>query len=113
MSRAEEIIQKYTQQQIWDKFEQLPEKVQDVMMSPASVKVIADIAKTNGIPQKTSQIIRYVDFILFGIIPITLFKETLEQELSITGDLAKKLALEIRDKIFMEVKDELRKIHNL
>ena len=51
--------------------------------------------------------------ILAGIVPITLLRETLEEELQIDEERARKIAMEIRDKIFMQVQDELRKIHNL
>lgn len=113
MSRAQELSQKYTKEQLWDKFDALPEKVKDVILAPKNLGAIYSIAKENNVLDKVDSILRYVDLILAGIVPITLLRETLEEELQIDTDRARKIAMEIRDKIFMQAKDELRKIHNL
>lgn len=113
MSKAQELAQKYTREQLWEKFDALPEKVKDVILAPKNLEHIYFIAKENNILDKVDAILRYVDLILAGIVPITLLRETLEEELRIDTERARKIAMEIRDKIFMQVKDELRKIHQL
>lgn len=113
MSKAEELAQKYTSAQAWEKFDTLPEKVKDVILAPKNLETIYFIAKENNVLDKVDAILRYVDLILAGIVPITLLRETLEEELRIDMNRARKIAMEIRDKIFMQAKDELRKIHNL
>jgi len=113
MSRAEQIIQQYTQEQIWGKFDLLNGKLQVILLDPRTVDTLEEIAQNNGVPNKSGKIVRYATFILGGIIPITLLRETLEQELNISTESARKIATEIRDKIFMGVAEELRKIHGL
>ena len=113
MSKAQELSQKYTKEQAWEKFDALPEKVKDVILAPKNLEAIYGIAKENSVLDKVEVILKYVDLILAGIVPITLLRETLEEELRIDQERARKIAMEIRDKIFMQAKDELRKVHNL
>jgi hypothetical protein len=114
MSKAEALAQKYTKEQLWSKFDTLPEKVKGVILDPKTVVVLDGIVKENGVPiERGIKLARYVDFVLAGIVPITLLRETLEEELQIDEDRARIIATQIRDKIFMQVKDELRKIHKL
>lgn len=113
MSEAEQLAQKYNKVQLWEKFDALPEAVKDVIFSGKTPDIISDIAKSNGVSEKANDLERYIQLILAGIVPITLLRETLEEELRIDTDRARKIAMEIRDKIFMQAKDELRKIHNL
>ena len=114
MSKAEELAQKYTKEQLWEKFDALPEKVKDIILAPKTVELLDSIVKENGVPMERGiRLARYTDFILAGIVPITLLRETIQEELQIDEERARKIAMEIRDKIFMQVQDELRKIHNL
>lgn len=113
MSKAEELSQKYTADQLWKKFDALPEKIRDVIFDEKTPDIIAGIAKSNGVIEQANNLERYIQLILAGIVPITLLRETVQEELQIDEGHARKIAMEIRDKIFMQVKDELRKIHNL
>lgn len=113
MSKAQELAQKYTNEDAWKKFDSLPENVKDAILAPKNVDAIYSIAKENNILDKAGDVLRYVHLILAGIVPITLLRETLQEELQIDENRARKVATEIRDKIFVQVKDELRKIHNL
>lgn len=113
MSKAEQIIQKHTREDLWKRFDTLPEKIKDLILSEKILDEIDIIAKRNGIPPEKNTIARYVHLTLAGIIPITLLRETLEEEFGISTDQARQVAVEIRDKIFMQVRDELRKVHGL
>ena len=97
-----------------DFFEVAPESVKDAVLAPESIDVLDEIAKKYGLTKEQYRKMgRYVDFVLVGVVPIKLFRETLEEEMEVDTETARKIAGEIRDKIFMKVKDELRKIHGL
>ena len=113
MSKASQIAQQYTQDQFWKVFDKLPEKIQDALLSSQTFDTVNAIAKSNGVPNRATRIIYYVDLILMGIVPITLLRETIQEESGIREELARKIATEIRDKIFMPVAEELRQIHGL
>jgi len=114
MSKAEELAQKYTKEQFWEKFDTLPESVKDVIFASKTIDILDDIIRKNGVPPENAiKLARYVDLILSGIVPLTLLRETIEEELRVDEDRARNIAMEVRDKIFMQVKDELMKIHNL
>lgn len=113
MSKAEEITKKYSEEALIKKFNALPQKVQGVITGGQVLDALRAIAQQNNVPDKFPRLRRYTMLVLSGVVPITLLRETLEQELQITEAHARKIAMEIRDKVFMQVKDELRKIHNL
>ena len=113
MSKAENTIKKYSAQELTKRFDELPKKLAETIVSQQTLDVLRSVAQKNAVTQYTPKILRYTTAILFGIMPITLFRETLEKELQIDEERARTIAIEIRDKIFMQVKDELRKIHGL
>jgi hypothetical protein len=105
--------EKNDNEQFWNVFNKLPQNIKDIISDPATVDIIEEIATANGVEVKTSKIIRYVDLILSGVMPITQLRESLEDELKIDQDHARKIAVDIRDKIFKQVQDELRDLHGL
>ena len=114
MCEAEKIAQKYTKDQLWDKFDKLPERVRDVILAPKTTEILDNIIKKNGVSEERGlKLVRYIDFIRAGIVPITLLRETMQEEFQIDEGHARKIAEEVRDKIFMQVKKELHEIHKL
>ena len=113
MSRAEDIVKKYSKEELVKKFDALPKQLQDITTGQQVLDALRSIAQQNNMPDKFPKLRRYTMLVLSGIVPITLLRETLQEELQIDEERARKIAMEIRDKIFMQVKDELRKIHNL
>ena len=92
----------------------LPESVRTTILAPKTLDTLYAIGENNKLTQeKVDKLVRYTDVILAGIVPIKLFRNTLQEELQLDEDTARKVAMEVRDKIFMAVKDELREIHNL
>ena len=114
MSKAEQLVKQYTKDQVWEGFDALPESVKDIIMAPKTLDVLSSIGRANGLPEeKIHKLGRYTDLILSGIVPITLFRETLEEELSLDTETARKIATDVRDRVFAQVRDELIEIHKL
>lgn len=103
----------YTKDQIWKNFAALPETVRDLMFSPEAGDAIYSIAKRNNIGDKARELHFCTDLILSGVAPITSFRNLIENELQLDQEHARIIAMEIRDKILMQVKDDLRQIHGL
>jgi hypothetical protein len=113
MGKAEDTIKKYSDQELAKRFNELPKKLTGAIVSQQTLDALQSIAKENAVAKDYPKLLRYTTAILFGIVPITLLRETIQEELQIDEERARKIAMEIRDKIFMQVQDELRKIHNL
>jgi len=113
MGKVEDTIKKYSDKELAKRFDELPEKLTAIIVSQQTLDTLQSIAKENAVAKEYPKLLRYTTAILFGIVPITLLRETIQEELQIDEKRARKIAMEIRDKIFMQVQDELRKIHNL
>jgi len=113
MSKATELAKKYSEEELIKKFDALPEKLRGVLLATKTLDTLGSIAKENDIAKNFEKLRRYTILVLAGVVPITLLRETLQEELQIDEERARKIATEIRDTIFVQVKDELRKIHNL
>jgi len=113
MSTATESTKKYSKEELIEKFDALPEKLKGVVLAPETLDKIRDIAEKNDVAKNSDKLRRSTILILAGVVPITQLRQTLQDELQINEDRARKIAMEVRDKIFMEVQDELRKIHGL
>jgi hypothetical protein len=103
----------YKKMDMWRKFSDLPEKIQKTIFSSETAATLISISIENRITDKIEKLNFSVNLILSGVVHITSFRQTLQDELQLDEDNARKIAIEVRDKIFMGVKDELRKIHNL
>lgn len=103
----------YKETDIWRKFSVLPEKIQGVIFSSETATALASVVIDNGITDKLEKLSLCTNLVLSGIVHITKFRQLIQDELQIDEEHARKIAMEVRDKIFMGVKDELRKLHNL
>lgn len=101
------------QEQYLQKYNQLPRNLQNTMISYESANVIYETAEKEGILPQVSIIAEIAGDVMMGLVPITQFRQKIQDELGITEEKARRIAGAIRDKIFMQVKDELRKIHGL
>jgi len=113
MSQAENIVKKYSKEDLVKKFDALPKQLRDLATGQQVLDALRSIAQQSNMPDKFPKLRRYTMLVLSGIVPITLFRETLQEELQIDENRARIIATQVRDKIFMQVKDELRKIHKL
>lgn len=96
------------------RFKSLPESLRNFIVSKDRIIAMSQIVKIYNLSDEKAKIFKRVTTqVLAGIIPITKYKETLERELNIDIYSAHKIATEVRDKIFAQVTDELRKVHGL
>lgn len=101
------------EEEIWKKLKDLPESIRGVLFAPQTTDALYTIAEDNNLVEKIETLELSMNLVLSGAVHITKFRETLQKELQIDENRARIIATEIRDTIFVQVKDELRKIHNL
>jgi len=103
--------QKYTSEQFWKLYEKLPQELKDALFAEETGNNIYDTCKRNGIEENLEEVVEYVGQVLVGVLPPDEFQETLEKEMGIEKDLAKKVAQEINRFIFYPVKPLLEELY--
>ena len=103
-----------TPKQWWQFYEKLPEELKRAVFSEEAAKNIYDICERNEIDiDLMPEVSRYVGRVLIGILPPDDFQETLEKELKIEKDIAKRITHEINRLIFAPVKESLSKVYKI
>jgi hypothetical protein len=103
----------YTKEQLRKLYLELPEELQEAIFSLETVDSLYDICERNDITEnkQISEIARWTGQVLLGILPLDEFQKTLEKEVKLKKDLAKKVIREINRFIFYPVKSSLEEIY--
>ncbi len=101
------------QEQFLEKYNQLPKNLQEALISRESARLIYEAAEKEGVLPGVSRIAEVTGDVMMGFVPITQFRQKIQDGLGINEEKARRIAAVIRDKIFMGVADSLRKIHGL
>jgi len=96
-----------------ERYDKLPPDVQEAMIAMESANIIYETAKSEGLLPKVSHLAEITGDVMLGILPITKFREAIQSGLGIEEEKARRIAQNIRDKIFLKIADSLRRIHKL
>lgn len=105
------MAEKYTRKQFWQLYEKLPQELKDAIFAEETGNDIYDICKRNEIVENLDQVVEYVGQVLLGVLPPAEFQETLEREMKLKKEKAKKVAQEINRFIFYPVKSSLEEVY--
>lgn len=104
---------KYTKEQFWKLYRNLPQELQDALFSEETGDNIYDICKRNEVEENLGEIVDYVGQVLIGILPPEEFQNTLEKELKLKKEVAKEIFHEINRFIFFPVKENLAVLYKI
>jgi len=104
---------KYTPEQFWKLYEKLPQELKDALFAEETGDNIHDICERNGVLENLDQVVDYVGRVLVGLLPPDDLQETLERELEIDKERAKKIGQEINRFIFYPVKAYLEELYKI
>jgi len=104
---------KYTSEQFWKLYEKLPEELKDALFAEETGNNIFEICRKNEIGDDLDQIVEYVGQVLVGVLAPEDFQKTLEKELNIGKDDAKKITQEINRFIFYPVRPALEQLYKV
>jgi len=104
---------KYTSEQFWKLYEKLPQELKDALFAEETGNNIYDVCKRNEVEENLDQIVEYVGQVLVGVLPPDEFQTTLEKELNMEKEVAKKVAQEINRFIFYPVKPLLEELYKI
>jgi len=105
--------EEYTKEQFWKLYEKLPQELKDALFAEETGDNIHDICERNGVLENLDRVVDYVGRVLVGLLPPDDLQETLERELEIDKERAKKIGQEINRFIFYPVKAYLEELYKI
>ena len=99
-------MEKISQDKLRAIYKTLPDNLKDAIFSGETADAIWNICKLHDV-DKTSSVAKIVGRVLMGLLPPKMLTETLQDEMSLNEDIAKKIGMEIEHFIFNAVKNEL------
>ncbi|MEA3453210.1 MAG: hypothetical protein U9Q96_02675 [Patescibacteria group bacterium] len=99
-------MEKISQDKFWAIYETLPNSLKDVIFSEDTADAIWNICKLNDI-ENASSVAKIVGRVLMGLLPPKMLIAMLQDELSMSDDVSKKIGMEIEHFIFNAIKKEL------
>jgi len=104
---------KYTSEQFWKLYRKLPEELQGAILAEETGDTILDVCKRYEIMKHHFDMIEYIGQVLTGVLPLDEFQETIEKELKLKKEIAKKVAGEIYRFVFYPVKESLEELYKI
>lgn len=105
---------KYLPEQIEKILQNLPEELKEAVFSMETADAIWEICSRQGVlDERMTKIAECVGYVLMGLLTPEDFQETLEKEVKLKKDTAKKLAQEINRFIFYPVKPALEQLYKM
>ena len=102
----------YPKEQLWKIYEKLPEELKEAIFSEETAESIGKICQENEVQEeKIPEIARYTGHVFMGLLSPDEFQETLETELELESEIAKKIAFQINRYIFRPVQESLRLLY--
>ena len=100
----------YTREQLWKLYQKLPGELKEAIFSMETADSIYDICERNEV-EEISEVAKRAGWVLLGVLSPDEFEETIEKEINLKKDKAKKIAQEISRFIFYPVKSSLEEIY--
>lgn len=99
-------MEELSKDKLWAIYETLPDNLKDAIFSEETSDAIWNICKLHDV-KKISDTAKIVGRVLMGLLPPKMLIQTLQDELMLNEDIAKKVGIEIEHFVFNTIKDEL------
>jgi hypothetical protein len=102
----------YSPEELLKLYSTLPQELKEAIFSGENGEKAREICKRNGLgEEKIEQAIKYIVYVLFGLLPPAELGNALEKELGINRETATSIAREVDRFIFHSVRFELEKLY--
>lgn len=103
----------YTEDQIKEKYDSLPEDVRQAITSSEMEERIFEIARKNGVQiDESAELIRITGLVMLGLENKSDFVSMVQDALSVDFQKAQDIVVAINEQVFNSIRDSLKKIHN-
>lgn len=103
----------YLKEEFWKLYQKLPQELKDALFAEETGNNTYEICKRNEIEENLDDVVDLVGQVLVGVLPPSEFQETLEKELKLKKEVAKKVAQEINRFIFYPVRASLEELYKV
>ena len=107
------MAKKYTSEQFWKLYENLPQELKDALFAEETGNYIYEICQRNEIEEKLEEIVDLAGQVLVGVLAPENFQTSLEKDIGLEKETAKKVAQEINRFIFYPVKSALEGLYKI
>lgn len=83
------------------------------MIAAGTADVIRETAEQEGVLPRVSVLAEITGDVMLGVLPITEFRGAIQEKLGVEEEKARRIAQAIRERVFTDIADSLRKIHKL
>jgi len=102
----------YSLEKLKEKYATLPKDLQEAVLSVDSNKVLREITKTNKLHiDQAAEMSDETGLVMLGLTHPGEYVANLKNRLKISEEQARAIAKEVNEKIFVEIKESLKKIH--
>lgn len=103
-----------TQEEIFKRYEELPEDLKTAMYSASTAEIIYQIGKKHGLNiEETGDLTTEVAKILLGLNHPKNFISTLADVFDLSKEKATEIAQDVNHEIFFPIREELKKLHGI
>lgn len=106
------MFKEYTREQLQKLYKKLSEELREAIFSEETAEHIQSICDENNVKQNSS-LAEKIGNVLVGILPPDEFQETLEKELKLEKEKAKKVTKEVNRFIFYPVRPSLEVLYDV
>lgn len=107
-------MKEYTQKELLDIYEKLPQEVRDAIFSVDSATTIQNVARNYKLTvDKMGELADETGLVMLGITHPRDYISNLSSRLEVDKETAKKIAEEINTQIFSKIRESLKGIHNI
>jgi len=105
------MVKKYTSEQFWKLYENLPQELKDALFAEETGNIISEACEKNGVADNLEAVVDLVGAVLTGMLPLENFQKSLEEELKMETETAKKVSHEINRFVLYPVKTSLEGLY--
>lgn len=107
-------MQNYTQQELKERYEKLPEVLKDAMFNADIAAKIFEIGKKYGLTiEKTGLMAEEVGYLILGLTRPTELVNALDEALKVKENQAKEIASDLNRQIFFPLREALKTTHQI
>lgn len=107
-------MKSYTQEELEEKYKQLPATMEEVIFGVNAEKTLEEIGKKYKLHiDRLGILANETRLVMLGLTHPKDFINNLAERLELDKEAAKNIAQEINQRIFHEIREELKKIHNI
>src|SRR3989344_5123898 len=108
------MLQNYTQQELKERYEKLPEVLKDAMFNTDIAAKILELGKKHGLTiEKTGFMAEETGFVILGLTRPEELINVLAESLEVKEDQARNIATDLNHQIFFPLREALKTTHQI